>query len=84
MKSDKKPTDFSIDAILHTSEKSQTTRVRKRSVSRGPRIPFSTEEIKFLEEQFCQSQYLSSEDVLRLSRLLNISEERVSPPYSLS
>jgi hypothetical protein len=51
---------------------------RKRKCSRGPRIPFTRVQVQRLEEKFRESNYLSSDEVMRLAMLLNLSEMRVS------
>lgn len=51
---------------------------KKRKFSRGPRIPFTGMQVQKLEEKFKQSNYLSSDEVMRLAMLLNLSETRVS------
>lgn len=51
---------------------------RKKCFNRGPRIPFSGEQICILENKFRQNQYLSSYEVVDLSETLNLTEARVS------
>ncbi|OAD57414.1 hypothetical protein WN48_02160 [Eufriesea mexicana] len=49
----------------------------KRKPSLHPRIPFSTFQLDFLEQQFRSSAYLSKQDVLKISNVLNLSANRV-------
>lgn len=51
---------------------------RKKCFNRGPRIPFSGEQICILERKFRDSHYLSSYEVVSLSEQLNLTEARVS------
>lgn len=54
--------------------------IQKRRLGRNPRIPFSSEQVNMLEEKFQISPYLSNADVNDLSKLLQLSESRVSLP----
>ncbi|XP_017756681.1 PREDICTED: homeobox protein MSX-2 [Eufriesea mexicana] len=49
----------------------------KRKPSLHPRIPFSTFQLDFLEQQFRSSAYLSKQDVLKISNVLNLSANRI-------
>ena len=51
---------------------------RKKCFNRGPRIPFSGDQICILERKFRESHYLSSYEVVHLSEQLNLTEARVS------
>lgn len=57
---------------------SSSSTIRRKCLSRGPRIPFSTEQVSILESKFNNSHYLSSREVLDLACRLDISEQRVS------
>ncbi|CAH1365314.1 unnamed protein product, partial [Tenebrio molitor] len=50
---------------------------QKRQLGRHPRIPFTSRQLSILEEKFRQSQYLSSEEVITLSRQLQLADVRV-------
>ncbi|THD26839.1 Homeobox protein MSX-1 Protein [Fasciola hepatica] len=45
--------------------------------SRSARIPFTADQVHFLELKFCQSPYLSGYDVTELARELQLSETRI-------
>lgn len=50
---------------------------KSKLINRGPRIPFTVEQIQALEEKFLNTNYLSSQEVLTLSEELKIPENRV-------
>ncbi|XP_074605572.1 uncharacterized protein LOC141858657 isoform X2 [Brevipalpus obovatus] len=50
---------------------------KSRAFNRGPRIPFTTQQIQALEEKFKETSYLSSQEVWKLSKQLSIPENRV-------
>jgi hypothetical protein len=52
--------------------------IQKRRLGRNPRIPFSSEQVNMLEGKFQISPYLSNADVNDLSKVLHLSESRVS------
>ncbi|KAF5292918.1 hypothetical protein FQA39_LY13798 [Lamprigera yunnana] len=49
----------------------------RRQLGRHPRIPFTSHQLAVLEEKFRQSPYLSSADVLKISRTLQLADIRV-------
>ncbi|KOX81299.1 hypothetical protein WN51_00207 [Melipona quadrifasciata] len=49
----------------------------RRKPSLHPRIPFSTFQLDFLEQQFRHSAYLSKDDVSEISSVLNLPPNRV-------
>lgn len=49
----------------------------RRKPSLHPRIPFSSFQINYLEQQFQNSAYLSKKDVLKISNILNLLPNRV-------
>lgn len=52
---------------------------QKRRPGRNPRIPFTTQQVSILEEEFRHSAYLGgTNDVHVLSERLRLSESRVS------
>lgn len=55
-----------------------TTVIKQRQLGRHPRIPFTSTQICILEKQFKETPYLSSEQVLHLSELLQLADIRVS------
>lgn len=57
---------------------------RRKCISRGPRIPFSSTQVSILENKFNSSHYLSSREVLDLALELDINEQRVSITLFLS
>ena len=50
---------------------------KKRKLGRNPRIPFTQQQIDCLEKKYSDSRYLSSLDVVGLSKDLDLSEARV-------
>ena len=57
---------------------------RRKCISRGPRIPFSSTQVSILESKFHSSHYLSSREVLDLALELDINEQRVSFLFFIS
>lgn len=49
----------------------------RRKPSLHPRIPFSTFQLDFLEQQFQNNAYLSKDNVLKISNVLNLPPNRV-------
>lgn len=49
----------------------------RRKPSLHPRIPFSSFQVNYLEQQFQNSAYLSKKDVLKISNILNLLPNRV-------
>ncbi|KAK4884358.1 hypothetical protein RN001_000629 [Aquatica leii] len=50
---------------------------QRRQLGRHPRIPFTTQQLAILEEKFRESPYLSSAEVLKISRILQLADIRV-------
>ncbi|XP_044736560.1 homeobox protein H17-like [Chrysoperla carnea] len=55
----------------------QSTVIKQRQLGRHPRIPFTSTQICILEKQFKETPYLSSEQVLHLSELLQLADIRI-------
>lgn len=51
---------------------------QKRQLGRHPRIPFTTQQLSILEDKFRKTPYLSSSEVTKLSRSLQLADIRVS------
>ncbi|XP_075676308.1 uncharacterized protein LOC142645048 [Dermatophagoides pteronyssinus] len=51
--------------------------LKRRPINRGPRIPFTTNQVQELENKFIKTQYLSSLEVNQLAKRLNLSDTRV-------
>ncbi|XP_048268001.1 uncharacterized protein LOC105666835 [Bombus terrestris] len=49
----------------------------RRKPSLHPRIPFSTFQLDFLEQQFQNNAYLSKDNVLKISNVLNLPPNRI-------
>ncbi|XP_033366580.1 homeobox protein H17-like [Bombus vosnesenskii] len=49
----------------------------RRKPSLHPRIPFSTFQLDFLEQQFQINAYLSKDNVLEISNVLNLPPNRI-------
>ncbi|RWS31052.1 Homeobox protein GHOX-7-like protein [Leptotrombidium deliense] len=58
-----------------TSEQSSNSGKRK-AANRGPRIPFTSNQIAALERKFKDTHYLSSCEVVELSEALDLTEAR--------
>ena len=52
---------------------------KRKSLNRGPRIPFTSGQVAELESKFNSTQYLSSLEVSQLAKRLNLTDNRVSP-----
>ncbi|KAF5275191.1 hypothetical protein FQR65_LT04223 [Abscondita terminalis] len=50
---------------------------QRRQLGRHPRIPFTTQQLAILEDKFRESPYLSSAEVVRISKLLQLADIRV-------
>ncbi|KAF7266747.1 hypothetical protein GWI33_019966 [Rhynchophorus ferrugineus] len=50
---------------------------QRRQLGRHPRIPFTSYQLSLLEQKFKESPYLSSEQVIDLSKKLNLADIRV-------
>ncbi|XP_054154115.1 homeobox protein XHOX-7.1-like [Oppia nitens] len=59
-----------IDTSIHGSNK-------RKSINRGPRIPFSGNQIKELENKFRETHYLSGMEVNQLAHKLNLTDSRI-------
>lgn len=51
---------------------------KRKSLNRGPRIPFTAGQVAELEAKFAATQYLSSMEVCHLAKRLNLTDTRVS------
>lgn len=51
---------------------------KRKSLNRGPRIPFTGSQVSELEAKFSATQYLSSLEVSQLAKQLNLTDTRVS------
>ncbi|RWS16475.1 Homeobox protein GHOX-7-like protein, partial [Dinothrombium tinctorium] len=88
----KRVSNFTIDAILssHSEETRNWTNCsintqsschkqsscKRKATNRGPRIPFTNQQISALEKKFKETHYLSSCEVIELSQGLNLTEAR--------
>ncbi|ENN70661.1 hypothetical protein YQE_12606, partial [Dendroctonus ponderosae] len=55
----------------------QKNNVQKRQLGRHPRIPFTSYQLSLLEQKFNESPYLSSEEVIVMSKKLQLADIRV-------
>ncbi|KAH9420239.1 hypothetical protein DERP_011575 [Dermatophagoides pteronyssinus] len=55
---------------------STSSSLKRRPINRGPRIPFTTNQVQELENKFIKTQYLSSLEVNQLAKRLNLSDTR--------
>jgi len=51
---------------------------QRKTLNRGPRIPFTSAQVQQLEAKFAATQYLSSLEVTQLAKRLNLTDNRVS------
>lgn len=61
-----------------SSTSSSSSLMKRRPINRGPRIPFTLNQVQELENKFNKTQYLSSMEVNQLAKHLNLSDTRVS------
>ncbi|KAH9527387.1 hypothetical protein DERF_001405 [Dermatophagoides farinae] len=64
--------------ISFTASTSSSSLMKRRPINRGPRIPFTPNQVQELENKFSKTQYLSSMEVNQLAKHLNLSDTRVS------
>ncbi|RZC40677.1 homeobox protein MSX-1, partial [Asbolus verrucosus] len=71
------PQKFQANFTKFTQGAQKKDGPQKRQLGRHPRIPFTSHQLSVLEEKFQQSPYLSSEEVIALSRRLQLADVRV-------
>ncbi|KAJ6217798.1 hypothetical protein RDWZM_008955 [Blomia tropicalis] len=64
--------------IVDNNNPNGTGTSRRKTINRGPRIPFTTSQVAELESKFNATQYLSSLEVSQLARRLDLTDNRVS------
>ena len=79
-----KSTDSNCSSTSSAGPKSGTpgSKQQRKTLNRGPRIPFTSAQVAELEAKFAATQYLSSMEVSTLAKRLSLTDIRVSAQIS--
>lgn len=79
-----KSTDSNCSSTSSAGPKSGTpsSKQQRKTLNRGPRIPFTSAQVAELEAKFAATQYLSSMEVSTLAKRLSLTDNRVSVQIS--